>query len=181
MHYSGHLLLQYWPGPPLKFVCYRILVAAISPQKTTTTVCLGFCLHPFSMVLAIRFSITTSPAFLFEIQCTEYLKQFYFIFNLSWCCSNNNSPKHCLHNIYSKWVPTYCPPPVHSALSRSVLSLVLTQRCPGQVDSTLSFSAFRAGSAMSQPALSLTLSCPVQQAVKEICKYLLQIFKSLLN
>ena len=181
MHYSGHLLLQYWPGPPLKFVCYTILVAAISPQKTTTTVCLGFCLHPFSMVLAIRFSITTSPAFLFEIQCTEYLKQFYFIFNLSWCCSNNNSPKHCLHNIYSKWVPTYCPPPVHSALSRSVLSLVLTQRCPGQVDSTLSFSAFRAGSAMSQPALSLTLSCPVQQAVKEICKYLLQIFKSLLN
>ena len=76
---------------------------------------------------------------------------------------------------------TSCPPPVHSALSRSVLSLVLTQSCPGHLDSTWSFSAFRAGSAMSQPALSSTLSCPGQQAVKEICKYLQQIFKSLLK
>ena len=38
-----------------KLVCYTVLIeamcAAIFPQKTTTTVCLGFCFHTSSMLL----------------------------------------------------------------------------------------------------------------------------------
>ena len=41
--------MYYWPGQPLSFRLLHNQWAVIFPQKATTTVCLGFCFHPYSM------------------------------------------------------------------------------------------------------------------------------------